>query len=187
MIIGITGTDGAGKGTVVNYLVKEKGFVHYHARQLFLEEIRKRGFPEDRNQMRLVANELRAEHGDDFIVRFFLKQAKEEHAENVVIDSIRAFAEAQTLKEHGGILIAVDADQKLRYERVQARRSESDHVSFAEFKKHEELEMHDPDPHGMQKAKVIGMADYVVVNNGSLRVLNGEIENILCKLQKTAL
>ena len=27
--IGITGTLGAGKGTIVDYLVKEKGFVHY--------------------------------------------------------------------------------------------------------------------------------------------------------------
>jgi dephospho-CoA kinase len=32
MIIGITGTDGAGKGAVVDYLVAQKGFTHYSGR-----------------------------------------------------------------------------------------------------------------------------------------------------------
>ena len=32
IIIGITGTLGAGKGTIVDYLVKQKGFVHYSVR-----------------------------------------------------------------------------------------------------------------------------------------------------------
>ena len=39
MIIGITGTDGSGKGTVVDYLVEQKGFKHYSARAIFEEEI----------------------------------------------------------------------------------------------------------------------------------------------------
>ena len=33
-IVGITGTLGAGKGTVVEYLTQQKGFKHYSARGL---------------------------------------------------------------------------------------------------------------------------------------------------------
>ena len=32
IVIGITGTLGAGKGTIVNYLIEEEGFDHYSVR-----------------------------------------------------------------------------------------------------------------------------------------------------------
>ena len=36
--IGITGTLGAGKGTIVEYLQKEKGFSHYSVRAFLTDE-----------------------------------------------------------------------------------------------------------------------------------------------------
>lgn len=182
MILGITGTDGAGKGTVVDYLVHEKGFTHYEARKLFVEEINRRGIEPNRANMRIVANELRAEHGDSFLVDTYLARMKEEGVEDVIIESIRARAEADALKAAGGILLAVDADQKLRYERIQSRANESDQVSFEEFVAHETLEMNDPDPHGMQKAAVIAAADYVITNDTDLAALHAQIDAVLAQI-----
>lgn len=182
MIIGITGTDGAGKGTVVEYLVKHKGFTLYHARTLILEELKRQGLPDDRAHMRLMGNELRKRYGNDYIVRVSLEKAKESGAANVVIDSLRAVAEAETLKAHEGILLAIDADQRLRYERVQSRRSESDKVTFEQFVEHEDLETNDPDPHGMQKRKVMAMADHTIHNNNDTEALFGEVEKFLTKV-----
>ncbi len=182
MLLGITGTDGAGKGAVVDYLVKEKGFTHYSARAIWEEEFIKRGIESNRANMRLVANELRAQHGNDFLVTYYLKKMQEEAPENAIIESIRTIAEADTLQKEGGILIAVDANQELRYRRITARGSSSDYVSFQEFAQHEELEMNDPDPHGMQKAKVMQMADYTIVNEGTLEDLGKQLEKILQKL-----
>jgi dephospho-CoA kinase len=185
MILGITGTDGAGKGMVVDYLVTEKGFVHYAARQLWVDEINRRGLEVSRPNMRIVANELRKKNGNDFLVTAYMTRLKEEGVENAIIESIRATAEAETLKAHGGVLIAVDADQKLRYERIRARASESDEVSFEDFIAHEALEMNDPDPNGMQKAAVMKMADYTIMNNGSLAELHAETEKVLSKIKKS--
>ena len=184
VLIGITGTDGAGKGTVVDYLVQQKSFQHYHARTLFIAEIEKQGLPNDRAHMRIVANKLRAEYGNDFIVRLFLKQAETSGDERIIIDSLRAVAEADTLKAHGGILLAVDADQRTRYDRVQARRSTSDQVTFEEFQAHEELENNDPDPHGMQKQRVIDMADYCIENKGTREELHTKIEDVLARIEE---
>lgn len=181
MIIGITGTDGAGKGSVVDYLVSEKGFVHYSARAMFVEEIKRQNLPNDRNHMRLVANELRKQHGNDFLITFYLRKFQEEQPAHVIIESLRAVAEAETLKKEGGILLAVDADQKLRYERIQKRGSSSDHVSYEDFEKQEKLESDDPDPNGMQKAKVIQMADYTIMNNGTLPELHKQVDMFLSK------
>lgn len=179
MIIGITGTDGSGKGTVVDYLAQHKGFTHYHGRKLFLEEIKKQGLPEDREHMRIVANDLRRIQGNDVVVRRFIDEAHRKGHKDIIIDSIRAVAEAETLKAEGGILLAVDADQQIRYERIRARNSESDNVTFEEFAAHEALEMNDPDPHGMQKQKVIEMADYCILNDKNLEALRSEVDAFL--------
>lgn len=165
LLIGITGTDGGGKGTAVEELVAKHGFTHYSSRQFILEHINAAGLPTTRNQMRLTANELRRRHGNDFLVKRALELIERNGIKKAIVESIRAVAEAEALKAAGGYLLAVDADQALRYERVQARRSESDKVSLAEFIRHEELEKNDPDPNGMQKAKVIAMADHLILNN----------------------
>lgn len=183
MIIGVTGTDGAGKGTVVEYLMHTKGFTHCSARAIFAEGLTRRGEELTRANLRLMGNEMREAHGNDFLVTYYLEKIQEEKIEDAVIESIRTIAEAETLKAHGGILIAVDADQKIRYERVQLRRSSSDKVSFEEFVVHEELESNDPNPHGMQKQKVIIMADYTILNNGSVEDLKKSIEDVFKKMQ----
>lgn len=181
MLIGIAGTDGSGKGTVVDYLVEQYGFVHYSSRAIILEHIHARSLPDTRAQMRLTANELRAEYGNDFLVTQALERMQREGVKKAIIESIRATAEAETLTSFGGILLAVDADQKLRYERVQARRSETDKVSFAQFIAHEELEKNDPDPHGMQKGKVIAMANYTIMNNGTMEELHKAVDEFIHK------
>ena len=183
MLIGITGTDGAGKGAVVNYLTKEKHFTHYSSRKLILEHIRANNLPTTRNQMRLTANQLRKKYGNAFVIEQSYKKAEKDGAVNVVIESLRAVAEGEYLKNNGGVLIAVDAAVNVRYKRVQNRRSESDAVTFTEFNEHEELEKNDPNPHGMQKAKVIEMAEYTITNNGTLEELYLQIENVLQKIQ----
>ena len=181
MILGITGTDGGGKGTVVDYLEKVKGFAHYSASSFIGKEVERQGLPISRNQLRLTGNELRALHGDDVLVAMALKEIEIHKNDNVIIESIRATAEAHTLKKHGGILLAVDADPHLRYERVQMRRSDKDQVTFEEFLAHEELERNDPDPHGMQKAAVLKMSDFIIKNDGTLEELHAQIEEFLVK------
>jgi dephospho-CoA kinase len=183
MILGITGTDGAGKGAAVKYLVEKKGFTHYSSRAFITEKIVEKGETVNRENMRLVANELRREHGNDVIVLLALKKARAEQVSNFIIESIRAVAEVHTLHRAGGQLLAIDANQNARFRRITGRKSESDDVTFAEFIAHEKLEMNDPDPNGMQKAQVMAAADYTIMNDGSLKELGEKIEEFYTKEQ----
>ena len=181
ILIGITGTDGAGKGTVVEYLVTQKDFVHYSARALFVAELERRGLPIDREHMREIANKLRGTFGHDYLIRESLRRAHEQKNDRIVIESLRALAEVGALHKAGGKLLAVDAEPHVRYERIQARASETDRVSFEEFRQHEELEMNDPDPNGMQKAAVIAAADHTIINSGTREELYAQIDEALKK------
>jgi dephospho-CoA kinase len=182
ILLGISGSDGSGKGAVVSYLVSQYGFVHYSARNILIDILMERSMEPTRAHMRIVANEMREKYGDDFIVRCNLEKIQKSGTTRAIIESIRTTAEAETLKKEGGILFAIDADQKLRYERIQARCSETDAVSYEEFVAHETLESHDPNPHGMQKQKVMHMAEYTIFNNGDFSELYEKIEKILTEI-----
>ena len=85
MIIGITGTLGAGKGTMVEHLVEKYNFHHYSARTFLTENLNARGEAINRDTMTAIANELREKHGPSYIAEELLKQAHQVGG-NAVID-----------------------------------------------------------------------------------------------------
>jgi dephospho-CoA kinase len=181
MIIGITGTNGAGKGTVVEYLVA-KGYAHYSVRTELIKEIEKRGMPLDRASMRLVANDLREKNGPEYFNVLFLADAKARGVKNFVIESIRNLGEVKYLKENGAIILAVDADRPIRYERILRRGSDTDKVDFDTWVKQEEIEWHNTAAHDMNVPAGMALADYTLSNNGTLEDLHRQIDDVLAKI-----
>lgn len=183
VIIGITGTIGAGKGTIVEYLVKNKGFEHFSARGLLSEELEKRGLEKVRDNMVIVANELREKFGSSYVADELFKRALIKK-KDAVIESLRAVGEIESLRSKGKfILLAVDADPKLRYKRNFVRGTSTDNVTFEKFLADEEKEMESTDPNKQNLKKCIEMADFVIENNGTVDELNKKIEEILKIIQ----
>lgn len=182
MIIGVTGTLGAGKGEVVSCLVRKNGFVHYSVRTFLAEEMVKENIIINRDNMVAYANKLREKHGAHYVFDQLYQKAKKED-KPAVIESIRTVGEAEALKEKGGILIAVDADEKKRYDRIYGRRSALDHVSFEKFQEQESLEMHSNDAYKQNIGTVMLMADYTIENNGTLEEFQAEVERVLQKIE----
>ena len=180
MIIGITGTNGAGKGTVVEYLEKQKGFLHLSARNFIVDEIVRRGLPVDRDHTRLVANDLRKTFGPAYVIESLSSQASV-HDGDVVIESVRTIGEAEFLRSQGAHIWAVDADRALRYERIIARGSATDHISFETFCEQEDREMRSTEPYDMNVFGVMQMADAVFTNNGTVEELFAQVEEVLKK------
>ncbi|MBN1340907.1 MAG: AAA family ATPase [Bacteroidales bacterium] len=184
LVIGITGTLGSGKGTVVKYLMKQKGFTHFSVRDFLLEEIAQRGMTPDRDSMVIVANALRKANSPSYITDKLYEMAIQT-GNNCVIESIRTPGEVVSLRSKALFcLLAVDADEALRYQRILLRDSETDHISFATFLENEKREMTADDPNKQNLRACIQMADFSIINNGTVKELEKKTENILYQIQK---
>ena len=180
--IGITGTLGAGKGTIVDYLVQNRGFVHFSVRAFLIEEIKRRGMEVNRDSMSLGCNDLRAQHTPSWIVEQLYEQAQASGC-NCIIESVRTTGEVDALRGKPNFyLFAVDADPKVRYERAVLRGSETDHVSYETFLANEQREMDNSDPNKQNLRGCIERADFRFDNNGSIELLHQQVEQVLSQI-----
>ncbi len=179
MIIGITGTIGAGKGTIVEYLIEKKDFVHFSVRSYLIELIEERNMPINRDSMVVIANELRAKYTPSYVTDQLYYKAKES-GKSCVIESIRTPGEIDSLRTKDNfILFAIDATPEKRYERIKLRNSETDNISFDTFVESEHREMNSNDPNKQNLRKCIEMADYTFENNNTIEQLYTEVERVL--------
>lgn len=182
IIIGITGTLGAGKGTIVEFLVKKYGFIHYSVRAFLIEEIKKQKLPVNRDSMTLVANELRRNNSPSFVTDTLFELAMES-GQNCIIESIRTPGEIESLKEKGNFyLFAVDADPQVRFERAVLRNSETDQIDFQTFLNNEKREFTSTDLNNQNLKKCIELADFIFINDSGIKELQTKVEQVLSAL-----
>lgn len=182
-IIGITGTLGAGKGTIVEYLVSKYEFQHYSVRDYLIKEINRRGEAVNRDSMVNVANELRARNTPSFIVDELYKDAVD-NAKNAIIESIRTPGEIKSLRKKGKFcLLAVDADPAIRYQRIIGRNSETDQISYETFIENEQREMETRDPNKQNLSECIKQADFTLRNDENFKQLYLQIDNVINEMK----
>lgn len=182
MIIGITGTNGAGKGTVVEILMRDLGFKHYSARGYLNKILTEQGKELTRPNMSQLANSLRAANHPAILAEKLLEEAQKDGG-LAIIESIRTPGEAELLRKFDNFqLLAVTADSKTRYERAVLRGSSTDKISYDQFKEQEEVEMSSTDPNKQNIAKCIQLSDAVLQNDTTVDKLQAQLYEYLAKL-----
>lgn len=177
LTFGLVGKPCSGKDTVAAYLTEQYGFAHVSTGDLLRFYIAEHNLGEaDRVLARTVGNQLRAEHGPDYLVRLALNN----QTPHLVISGIRALAEAQTLSQVGKI-IAVTASIELRYKRMQGRGRESDKISFSQFQEQEIAEDANSSDNAQNVLKVMALADHTIDNQDDLAHLQGQIDSLLAQ------
>ncbi|MGD8534515.1 MAG: AAA family ATPase [Candidatus Aminicenantes bacterium] len=172
-LIGLTGTNGSGKGEVAAYL-KKKGYDYFSLSDVIRDALRKDGKEDSRNNLIEKGNELRKKYGPDILAKMVMERVEGK----AVIDSIRNPSEVEYLrKEKEFILLAIDAPVELRYERVKQRGRQESVSTLEEFTKKEKEEMTDREKE-QQLHSCMKMADFVIMNDGTLEDLHLKLEEI---------
>lgn len=187
MIIGLTGKMAAGKGVVADYLTK-RGFTYHSLSDILRGEAKARGIKENIPNLINLGNELRGKEGPGILAKRLVQKVNEAQEGEALADSIRHPAEIEEFKKSVDlpdgkagkfVLIAVDAPQELRYQRITSRGRAGDKMTFKEFKEQDFKQLKSADPNAQQILECFKMADYTVVNDGTLEELNQKIEDIL--------
>jgi dephospho-CoA kinase len=174
-LIGLTGTNGAGKGEVAAYL-KKKGYVYFSLSDLIRDELKNKGKELTRDDLIARGNALRQRYGADILARRVMKKAGGRKA---VIDSIRTSEEVALLRRQKGfLLLAVDAPVELRYKRVKKRGRPESASTLQEFRAKEKQEM-TGSAGEQQLRRCLALADVVIINDGTLAALHRRIEKCL--------
>lgn len=171
IIIGISGTNGAGKDSVAELLEKEYNFLFISMTDMLREEAVKRGLPVEREVLRTISAEWRRESGlgvlIDKSVQYYQEKGGNEKYSGLVLASLRNPGEADSVHALGGQVVWVDAEPKVRYERIFSRqRTDEDNKTFEQFQEEEHAEMqHSGDNATLSMEGVKKLSDRTLINN----------------------
>ncbi len=170
MIVGLTGPNAGGKGSV-GEILQNQGYKFYSLSDVIREELKKREIEETRENLQNLGNELREKNGPNYLAETIAKKIKEDKKAgqmNFVVDSIRNPSEVEELrKSKDFILLGVNAPIETRYERIAKRGRLENAQNLQEFIIMEKRE-NSENPKQLQLNNVYKMADKYVYNDNTL-------------------
>ncbi|WP_010479246.1 AAA family ATPase [Thermococcus zilligii] len=185
MIVGVVGKIAAGKTTVAEFFEK-KGFcrvscsdplidllTHNVSDYSWIPELPGKAEP-TREKLIEFGKYLKDRYGGDVLIR--LAVDKKRHCRNIVIDGVRSKEEIEAIKRMGGKVIYVEARPEIRFERLMGRKASKDRTirGFEDFRAMDEAE-----EKLYRTSELKEMADYIIVNEGTLEELMREVEGII--------
>lgn len=186
-IIFVVGMAGAGKSIVSDELLKH-GFSYLRFGQITLDKVREKGFEVNEENEKKVREDLRREFGMGAYALLNIPKIDALLKDNnaVVADGLYSWSEYKILKEKYGDLmtvIAVFAPPETRYERLEKRTAENDNDKrFRALPKDQAKSRDFAEIENIEKAGPIAMANFTLVNTGSLEDLKADIKRILSQI-----
>lgn len=171
----VVGMCGSGKSAVAEYL-REQGCTVIRFGQITIDELQRRGMPISPENERVVREEIRARQGMDAYARTLLSKIEAAlNAGRLVIDGLYSWSEYKYLKQRlprDPLVVAVFCPRHLRYRRLAERSERPLTAEEAEKRDIAELE-------ALDKGGPIAMADYMLLNDGSMNDLRNLIDKLL--------
>ena len=183
-LIGIAGTNGAGKDSVGQLLADKHGWLFVSGSDMLRVECRRRGFPVERENLRMISAEWRREGGLGVLIdkAVDVYESSVEKYQGLAVASLRNPGEADRVHELGGKVVWVDAEPRVRYDRIQSvnrGRGSEDTKTYEEFLAEQEAEMQSSgDEATLSLSGVKAKSDQVLMNQSTPEALEADVNQL---------
>jgi dephospho-CoA kinase len=174
-VVAIVGMVGSGKSEV-SRLFRDRGFAVVRFGEITDAVLKKQGLLLNEENERPVRERLRQEHGMYAYAKLSVPRIDAAlKTSNVVVDGLYSWEEYTFLREYYGdrlILVAVWTSPRERYARLSGRKIRPLTPAEAASRDRAEIE-------NIDKGGPICMADYTILNDGSMKDLKKQVERIV--------
>jgi len=185
-IVCLVGMPGAGKTTVAEEFIKN-GFAYLRFGQIVIDELKKLGLKISEANERKIRESLRKKYGmGAFAILNIPKIDKILKKSNVVVDGLYSWTEYKIMKKkyrERMYVVAVFAPPKLRYKRLTEREEKDKESRFRPLTKKEAISRDFAEIENLEKGGPIAMADFTVLNVGSLKELKENVQKVIKKIK----
>jgi len=184
-VIGLTGTMGAGKAVVKEYLMKKHNCYYVSLSSIIRAEFERRKVGFSRGTLQDQGNEMRKKYGNGILAKISISYLPRDK-ELIIVDGIRNPGEIEYLKKEFGnkfFMVGVDAPQKTRFERVVKRARQSDPKSWEEFVALDERDQGTSEPtYGQQTKACLDLSDFILATDGTEQEIESKLNEINSKI-----
>jgi len=182
IILGFTGLMASGKDVSKKYLEAKYNAKSFRFSTILRDVLDRLDISTSRDNIIILSTWARETFGQDLLARVIAKDVSNAKEDMIIVDGIRRLPDIEYLnKIPGFVLISIDADQKVRYERMLSRNeNEGDaNKTFADFVADHQRETELTIPEVMSTAK------YKLDNNGTLEELYAQIDKIIADIKNS--
>lgn len=182
IIVGLAGTFASGKDSLARHLEEKFSIKHISTGDIVRTYAQEKYGSIERPVLYKTANELREARGAGILSELALEQYEsytESYPGGVCVSGFRAWAEAEVIKDRGGVVLFTDAPVKVRYIRTISRaRDDEKFNTFEEFKAREAKENGEVNSE-FSIAGIKPRADIVIDNDAPLDEFLAQAEEAL--------
>ncbi len=176
-VVAISGMPGAGKG-IASEAAKQLGFEVLVLGDVIREETQRRGLEPTPTNMGAVMLQVREKEGPAAVARRLLPKIEERQSGPVIVEGIRSLHELDELKSKFDVVtMAIHASPKTRFQRLLSRGRSDDPKNWDTFHERDDRELN------VGLGHVIALAEYVIINEGTIAELQSSVKAILPKLK----
>ena len=178
LILVFTGLPASGKDTCLNYLQKQYNADIFSFTTPLSTAVKAFFLEHNRDNLIKMSEAVRAKFGEDILAYTIAKAMEKSQAKIKAVGNARRLADIKYLKKMPGfLLVNIQADIKIRLQRLQQRNEKSDDqtLTFAEFQKQHQRSTE------ISIAELAAQAKETIDNNNSLSELYKQIDILINK------
>lgn len=162
MIVAAVGKNASGKDYFLDVIARQFGIPVISFGDCVRELADKEGLVHTRENLQYISQKYMSTYGQDFFPKMMVEKIKQMGIKDVLVSGIRPPSDAELFRKEFGdnfflVAIVLENDQ-LRYQRMVARGSARDNVTYEQF-----LALDQREEELFQTSKTMGMANYTFV------------------------